>query len=128
MLGNCPYECNHKTEDGYCLFSACCNPSYQNVMSIPMPLSFTVRKFLCYDKTQGFVLLKDEQNARYVPVKSSEITSEHYDLMLFASYNDALSLCMTTNETMHTQYEPREFVIRAEEVTTVFEDIKTGLQ
>ena len=128
MFGNCPYPCNNKTEDGYCLFTACKNPKYQNNASLAdMPLCFEVHKFICYDKTQGFVLLKDEQNARYVPVKSSEITSEHYDLLLYASYNDAVSMCATMNETMHTNYEPREFVIKANEITTVFEDIKTGL-
>lgn len=30
MIGPCPYLCDKKTEQGYCLYTACRNPKYSS--------------------------------------------------------------------------------------------------
>ena len=32
MLGMCPYDCNNKTEHGYCRSTGCINPKYAQII------------------------------------------------------------------------------------------------
>lgn len=32
MIGICPYDCNNKTEYGYCKNTGCINPKYQQIV------------------------------------------------------------------------------------------------
>ena len=32
MTGPCPYECNNKSESGYCQTTGCVNPKYQQII------------------------------------------------------------------------------------------------
>jgi len=130
MIGPCPFNCNNKTVDGYCLFTACQNKTYQTVAP-NNNVCFTISNhFICVDKEKQTVLCCDHDCYNMISVKIEEVNDrKDVFVLMYWSEKEAQHDCDAANEFMfETNYVPIRVEQRLTEVhSELFNDIKTGL-
>lgn len=113
----CPFVCNNKTIDGYCLFTACVNKKYNTTENINQYTAakklstFSFDKWIGYDREKNLVLTKVDDGYNYVA--PDKLNDDKHDIVLSNTYDENSIECRLANIIFKLNFEPVKFMFTA---------------